>query len=136
MFRRFLNLIVRIIYKFHTKILSINDSWEFGLTDKQLHFLVIGAIGMAMLFVVYPFFKWLATKDLNMVSSWIYVFTVLVALTLFIEIGQDVTGTGDLEFADIMAGLMGFIVMSGIYIMIRLIFKEIIKAVKQNSNNN
>ena len=45
------------IYKVHNKILSWNDAYEYDFTDKELHFLVVGVLGMAMIFVIYPFFK-------------------------------------------------------------------------------
>ena len=59
----------------HDKILTINDSRSFFLTDKQLHFLVIGLLGLLMIFIVYPIFKALAESGHTMVIAWIYVFT-------------------------------------------------------------
>ena len=127
MFKRLLDYIVRIIYKFHQFILSLNDKYGVTLTDKQLHFIVIGLIGVALLLVIYPIFKWLAKKNMVISISWIYVFTILLALTLFIEIGQEVSGTGDMEFADIVAGLMGFIVISLALIIVSKILAWIFK---------
>ena len=127
MFKRLLDYIVRIIYKFHQFILSLNDKYGVTLTDKQLHFIVIGLIGVLLLLVIYPIFKWLAKKNMVISISWIYVFTILLALTLFIEIGQGVSGTGDMEFADIVAGLMGFIVISLALILVSKILAWIFK---------
>lgn len=127
MFKRLLDYIVRIIYKFHQFFLSLNDKYGVALTDKQLHFIVIGLIGVALLLVIYPIFKWLAKKNMVISISWIYVFTILLALTLFIEIGQGVSGTGDMEFADIVAGLMGFIIISLALILISKILAWIFK---------
>ena len=36
-----------------------------------------------------------------MVIAWIYVFTLIIVITFAIEIGQKVTNTGNMEFADI-----------------------------------
>ncbi len=46
-----------------------------------------------------------------MVIAWIYVFTLIIVITFAIEIGQKVTNTGNMEFADIVFGVVGFIVM-------------------------
>ena len=128
MFRKLLDFIVQFVYKIHQAILSINDKGAITLTDKQLHFIVIGIVGLVLLMIVYPIFKWLAKKNMVMSIAWIYVFTILVAITLLIEIGQDVTGTGDLEFKDIVAGLLGFIVISIGYI----IFKKIVSLIRKD----
>ena len=132
MFRKLLDFIVQFVYKIHQAILSINDKGAITLTDKQLHFIVIGIVGLIILMIVYPIFKWLAKKNMIMSIAWIHVFTILVAITLLIEIGQDVTGTGDLEFKDIVAGLLGFIVISFGYILIRQIYI----AIKNKTNKN
>ena len=113
--------IVGIIAKFHDKIMSLNNAFEANFTDKELHFLVIGLLGMAMLFVIYPLFKYLAKHNHEMVIAWIYVFTVVVVITFAIEIGQKITGTGHMEFADIMFGLVGFMSMFIYHGILRLI---------------
>ncbi len=113
--RTLLYFIVELIAKVHSKLLSLNDAFEYDFTDKELHFLVIGALGMIMIFVVYPVFKWLARNNHVMVISWIYVFTLIIVITFAIEIGQKVSNTGAMEFADIMFGLVGFLVMFAIF---------------------
>lgn len=124
--RAFLYGIVEIIAKIHRFLLKLNDAYEYDFTDKELHFLIIGALGMAMIFVVHPIFKWLAKNNHVMVISWIYVFTLIIVITFAIEIGQRITNTGAMEFADIMFGVLGFIsmflvfsVFRGIYHLIR-----------------
>lgn len=131
MFRLLLHKIVNKIYSIHQYILSLNDKYGVALTDKQLHFLVVGAFGLALLIIIFPIFKWLAKKKLVMSITWIYVFTVLVALTLAIEIGQGITGTGDMDFADIVAGILGFFVFSLIFEIIRQIYLKVFKKNKE-----
>ena len=113
--RTLLYLIVEVIAKIHNKLLSLNDAFEYDFTDKELHFLVIGVLGMVMIFVGYPIFKWLAKNNHVMVISWIYVFTLIAVITFAIEIGQKVSNTGAMEFADIMFGLVGFLAMFAIF---------------------
>ncbi len=117
--------IMRIIAKIHNYILHLNDKFEYNFSDKDLHFLVIGLIGMAMVFVVYPFFKWLAAKKHVMVIAWIYVFTLILVITFAIEIGQKISNTGTMDFADIVFGVMGFIVMFAVFAVIRGIYHGI-----------
>ena len=117
--------IVDWIAKIHSHILRLYDAYEYNFTDKDLHFLVIGMMGMGFIFVVYPVFKWLAKHDHVMVIAWIYVLTLIIVITFAIEIGQKVTGTGNMEFADIVMGVFGFIVMFLVFSVVRGIYKLI-----------
>ena len=128
--KEFLYSCVGIVAKFHDQIMRLNDAFETNFSDKDLHFLIIGILGMLMLFVIYPLFKALAKKNHEMVIAWIYVFTVIVVITFAIEIGQKITGTGHMEFADIMYGLVGFLAMFAVFIVLRMIYHGIIKLVK------
>lgn len=123
--KEFLYGIIDLIARIHSKLLTLNDAYEYNFTDKELHFLVIGVLGMALIFVIYPLFKWLANHDHVMVVAWIYVFTLIIVITFAIEIGQKVSNTGNMEFADIMFGVIGFIVMFFIFSIIREIYKAI-----------
>ena len=125
---------VGIVAKFHDKIMQLNNAFETNFSDKDLHFLVIGVLGMLMLFVIYPLFKYLAKKNHEMVIAWIYVFTVIVVITFAIEIGQKITKTGNMEFADIMYGLVGFLAMFAVFIVLRMIYHGIIKLIKYLRN--
>ena len=116
---------VGIIAKLHDKIMMLNDTFETSFTDKELHFLVIGLLGLGMIFVIYPLFKYLAKKNHLMVIAWIYVFTVIVVITFAIEIGQKITNTGNMEFSDIMFGVVGFLAMFGAFCIIRMIYHGI-----------
>lgn len=117
--------IMRIIAKIHNYILHLNDKFEYNFSDKDLHFLVIGLLGMAMIFVVYPVFKWLASKKHIMVIAWIYVFTLILVITFAIEIGQKISNTGSMELADIVLGVMGFIVMFAVFAAVRGIYHAV-----------
>lgn len=124
--REFLYFIMEIIAECHTKLLNVNNAYEYNFTDKELHFIIIGIIGMVMIFVIYPIFKWLAENDHVMTITWIYVFTLIIVLTFAIEIGQKISNTGAMEFADIMFGVVGFLIMYIIFVIIRGIFHWIV----------
>lgn len=123
--RELLYGITEMIARIHNYIMHVNDRFEYDFSDKDLHFLVIGILGMLMIFVVYPLFKWLADKKHVMVIAWIYVFTLIIVITFAIEIGQKISNTGNMEFADIMFGVMGFIVMFAVFAVIRGIYHGI-----------
>ena len=90
-----------------------------NLNDKQLHFVVIGIIGILIFVFVHKLFKYLVQYSLTAIS-FIYTFTVLVVLVFAIEIGQKVTGRGNMEFQDIVEGLWGFLVAFAIYMAVGL----------------
>lgn len=115
----FLYLLVALVTKIHSFIMTWNDGVEYSFTDKELHFLVIGVLGIGILFLVHPIFKWLADSGHIMTVSFFYVFTVIVVVTFAIEIGQGVTNTGNMEFADITAGMLGFLMMFAVFAVIR-----------------
>lgn len=115
----FLYAILDFVNYMHTYILSWNDAYEANFTDKQLHFLVIGALGMAMIFIVQPIFTMLARRGHVLIISWIYVFTLILMLTFAIEIEQKITKSGVMDFDDILFGVWGFMLMFLIYAIIR-----------------
>ena len=128
--KELLYFFVELISKAHTYIMHLNDAFETNLTDKELHFLVIGLLGMAMIFVVFPIFSYLAKKGHMMTISWIYVFTVIVVITFAIEIGQKITGSGSMEFADIMYGLVGFLSMYVVFCLLRLLLRWLLRLIR------
>ena len=127
--KEFLYAMIEYVAKIHNYIMGLNDKYEYDFSDKQLHFLVIGAIGMLLIFIVYPLFKWLARTGHVMVIAWIYVFTVILVITFAIEIGQKVTNTGNMEFADIVFGVVGFFVMFFIFALVRSIYHGILSLI-------
>lgn len=124
--KQYLYNAVILVSKIHNAIMHLNDSCDINLSDKDLHFLIIGLLGMGMIFVIYPLFRYLAARDRVMLIAWIYVFTVIVVITFAIEIGQKITNTGNMEFADIMYGLIGFMAMFCVFLVIRMVFRGIL----------
>lgn len=133
MIKKITDLLIEIIYKAHTYLLSLNDAYESAFTDKELHFIIIGILGVLMLMVFYPLFKWMAKKHLTLLIAWFYVFTVLVVITFAIEIAQWYSHTGTMDFKDIVAGLAGYFLMSFIFILIVIII-ELLRERKRRSS--
>ena len=126
----FLYSILDFINDMHSYILTWNDSYEANFSDKQLHFIVIGVLGMLMIFIVQPLFSLLAKHGHVLVISWIYVFTLILLLTFAIEIEQKITGRGVMDFEDIVSGIWGFMLMFIIYALIRGIIIGIYHLIK------
>lgn len=131
MLKDLLLYIVIFIARIHSKILSLNDAYEYNFTDKELHFIVIGILGMVILLITYPVFKWLAKKNYILLISWIYAFTLVIVIAFAIEIGQRVSHTGAMEFSDIVFGCVGFLVMFIIYAFVRMIVKVFAAYIKK-----
>lgn len=130
---RLLYWIVEQIAEIHSYLLKLNDAYEYNFSDKELHFLIIGALGMVMIFIVHPIFKYLAKNNHIMVISWIYVFTMILVITFAIEIGQRVTNTGVMEFADIVFGVMGFIAMFLVFSVFRGVYHLIQRLIRNHA---
>ena len=109
-----------IIAQIHESLMHLNDDFELYFGDKDMHFIVMAVLGMILFFMVHFVFKRLAKWSITAIS-FIYVFTVMTVLGLAIEIGQKITGTGDMDFQDVVAGLYGVLAFFAVYTVYRLI---------------
>ena len=119
--------IISIISQFHNYFLAMNDQRAESFTDKELHFIIIGAVGIALILALHPLFLWLAKTGHTMFITFFYVLTVVLVLTFAIEIGQGFSGTGVMELDDAVSGISGFLVFFGIFLVIRGIVHLIIR---------
>nr|WP_255783396.1 hypothetical protein [Oceanobacillus alkalisoli] len=110
----------------------LTDMFGLHMTDKQLHFWIIGIIGMVTFFMVYFFFKIIEKmKWSTTILSFVYTFTVMVVLVFAIELQQAITNRGNMEFADAVAGLWGFMVMFMIYAVVAILIYFLFKTFKK-----
>lgn len=108
------------------------DMFGLHMTDKQLHFWIIGVIGMVTFFIVHFFFKIIQKmKWSTTIISFIYTFTVMVVLVFAIELQQAITNRGNMEFADAVMGLWGFIMLFLIYAVIAIIVYFLFKGFRK-----
>ncbi|KJS47856.1 MAG: membrane protein [Peptococcaceae bacterium BRH_c23] len=114
---------------FHDKLVLLTRQLDLNFNDKQLHFLVIGFLGIVLFILVNRLFKYLVRYSLTVIS-FIYTFTVLVVLVFAIEIGQKITGRGNMEFQDIVEGLWGFLIAFVLYQGIVIIARWLKRAIK------
>lgn len=109
-----------IVAQIHESLMHLNDNFELYFGDKDMHFIVMAVLGMILFFMVHFVFKRLAKWSITAIS-FIYVFTVMTVLGLAIQIGQKITGTGDMDFRDVVAGLYGVLAFFAVYTVYRLI---------------
>lgn len=124
-----LRLITSIMNYFHENLVLLSRHLGLHFDDKQLHFFVIGLLGIVFFIFVNAFFKYLARYSVTAIS-FIYTFTVLVVLVFAIEIGQKVTGHGNMEFQDIVEGLWGFLIAFALYLVLIFIVRGLKKLFK------
>ena len=113
-----LRTIVEYIAFFHRYISSFLIR-HFGITDdKLMHLIVIRGLTFLLLFFLRPLISYLIRKRREMTLTFIYAFTVILVLCFSIEIGQKVTGTGSMEFVDIVYGIIGFLLAFLVYLVL------------------
>lgn len=115
-------LLADIVNWFHDVLIIVFIKLGFQLTDKDLHFWLIGILGLVTFFAVYGSFKFLEKMRWNItILSFIYTFTVMVVFVFAIEIQQAITNRGNMEFADAAIGLWGFLVFFFVYAVLAFI---------------
>lgn len=115
-----LKLTASFINDLHDKVLDIVSIAGYPLNDKQLHFIFMALIGIIIFAFTQVIFKAIAKYSITAIS-FIYTFTVMVVIVFAIEIQQKITNRGNMEFADIVYGLYGFIYLFLIYLLIKFI---------------
>ena len=119
-FETLLRELTMIVAQIHSFLLHLNDGFELRLGDKDLHFIIMAVLGMLLFFMVHFVFKRLAKWSVTAIS-FIYVFTLMTVLGFAIEVGQKITGTGEMDFGDVVAGLYGVLAFFGVYTAYRLL---------------
>lgn len=126
-----LNALTNIMNMVHSLIISIVSMLGFSVNDKMLHFFFIGIMGLLLYVIVDLVFKKLAKFGISLLSM-LYAFSVIVVVSIVIEIQQKLTGEGNMEFADIVYGLLGFALFFIIYLIVSIAIKFIYKKFKRN----
>jgi len=84
---------------------TLNQLFGMNMSDKDLHFWVMGIIGIIFFIGVYILFKIVGKwKFSTTILSFIYTFTMMTVLVFAIEIQQAITNRGNMEFADAAVG--------------------------------
>ena len=115
-----IKIIMEIVNNVHDALQDISNGLNVSFNDKQLHFIIIGIIGIVIFGCTQTLFKWLSKYSITVIS-FIYTFTLLLVIVFAIEIGQKITNRGHMEFSDIVAGIMGFMYFFAIYLVVKLL---------------
>ncbi|MDP1421403.1 hypothetical protein Q8G35_24280 [Peribacillus simplex] len=131
--KEIIQILAEIVNNLHDFILFfVSDTLNSNATDKDLHFWIMGIIGI----IIFLFVLFLSNLISRMrfgitILSFLYTFTVMVVLVFAIEIQQALTSRGNMEFQDAAVGLWGFIVffmvfavLSSIFILVKNFFKQ------------
>lgn len=111
----------------------VNYVFQLNLTDKDLHFWVMGIIGFTIFIFVLLISNYISQLPYGItILSFLYTFTFMVVLVFAIEIQQAITNRGAMEFEDAVIGLWGFLVFffwfviaSSVFIYIRRLFMKL-----------
>ncbi|MEC1774512.1 hypothetical protein [Bacillus mojavensis] len=117
-------VITEMINQFHDAFISICGLLGIQLTDKEMHFWVIGIFGIFFFAVTHAVFTWLSKWSLTALS-FIYTVTIIIVIVFAIEIQQKVTGRGNMEFLDATEGLKGFLVFFVIFLLLKMLLRLI-----------
>src|SRR3954447_5099868 len=115
-------IIAEIINTAHDIILDLTAFAGLGLTDKDLHLWIMGMIGICIFGCTHVFFKYLSKYGITAIS-FVYTLTVMVVIVFAIEIQQQITGRGGMEFDDAVIGLWGFLLFFAVFLLIKGVIK-------------
>lgn len=129
-------ILTEIINNIHDFILIfVSDTLNSNATDKDLHFWIMGIIGIIIFIFVLFLSNIISRLRFGItILSFIYTFTVMVVLVFAIEIQQALTSRGNMEFQDAAIGLWGFIVFFLVFVVISFFYLFIMKFIKQTKN--
>ncbi|MFJ7638231.1 hypothetical protein ACIQXR_13015 [Peribacillus sp. NPDC097224] len=126
-------VLTEIINNIHDFILIfVSDTLNLNATDKDLHFWIMGIIGIIIFIFVLVLSNIISRLRFGItILSFIYTFTVMVVLVFAIEIQQALTSRGNMEFQDAAIGLWGFIVFFLIFVVLSFLYLFIKRILKQ-----
>ncbi|MEB2631544.1 hypothetical protein [Peribacillus frigoritolerans] len=131
--KEIIQILAEIVNNLHDFILFfVSDTLNSNATDKDLHFWIMGVIGIIIFLFVLFLSNLIARMRFGItILSFLYTFTVMVVLVFAIEIQQALTSRGNMEFQDAAIGLWGFIVffmvfavLSSLFLLVKNFFKQ------------
>lgn len=112
---------IRVVALIHDRALALNDAYGLQLTDKQLHFWFFGVAGAAVFLALWALCAWLRRHPALL--AWLFGFAVMLTVALAVEVGQWLTDTGAMQFKDIAAGMIGYVVISAGTALVALLLR-------------
>lgn len=117
----------------HDLLLEQSRSLGWGMTDTELHFWIIGALGLIGLLFVNVIFHALAKLSITAIS-FLFSLAMVIVFVFALEIEQKISGSGSMEFSDAVAGLAGFLAFCLVYFTICGLVKNRRVKVRRNED--
>ncbi|MGP4069265.1 hypothetical protein [Halobacillus sp. B29] len=115
-------ILAELVNIWHDVLLDLTRVLGWDLSDKDLHFWVIGILGLIALLFVDSLFQALSKLSISAIS-FLFTFSMVLVFVFAVEIQQKITGRGNMEFGDAAASIFGFLVFCGVYFVIRLLWR-------------
>ncbi len=102
--------ILDVINNVHDGIIQILRMFGLSPSDKTLHFVIVGVLGVLLYGCVHFVFKRAAKLSIH-ILSFIFTATVVGLLVGMLELQQRILGRGVMDYEDAVAGMAGFLAM-------------------------
>lgn len=132
-----IQMLTDLVNNLHDSIkIYVYDSLHLNVTDKDLHFWIMGIIGIVVFLLVLIVSKLIAHIRFGItILAFLYTFTFMTVFVFAIEIQQALTSRGSMEFQDAVVGLWGFIFFFFLFIAISVLF-FLAKKLRRKFTNN
>ncbi|MED1472232.1 hypothetical protein [Bacillus salipaludis] len=119
-----IQLLADIVNNLHDFIqIYVSSSLNLQLTDKDLHFWIMGFIGIVVFLFVLVISRIIVKMPFGItILSFLYTTTFMFVLVFAIEIQQALTNRGNMEFEDAIVGLLGFFAFFLVFVVIAFVF--------------
>ncbi|MFD2444225.1 hypothetical protein ACFSO7_09610 [Bacillus sp. CGMCC 1.16607] len=114
---QFINFMSTTLTNIHDYIILFTETVGLKISDKVLHFYILGIVGLMIFALADMLFKKLAKWSISFVT-FTFSLTLVMIIAFVIEMEQKWTDSGNVEFMDIIFGLSGFMVILSIYLLI------------------
>ncbi|SFK16732.1 hypothetical protein SAMN04487936_108101 [Halobacillus dabanensis] len=133
--REIILLLADVVNIWHDLIWKFADMMGWNVSDKDLHFWVIGILGIIGLIFVDIVFHALAKWSITAIS-FLFTFAMVLVFVFAVEIQQKITGSGNMEFGDAVVSILGFFLFCSFYFIILLVFRGVRKYKKHKDDKN
>jgi hypothetical protein len=133
--REVILLLADVVNIWHDLIWKFANMMGWNPTDKELHFWVIGILGIIGLIFVDILFHALAKWSITAIS-FLFTFAMVLVFVFAVEIQQKITGSGNMEFGDAVVSILGFFLFCSFYVVILLVVRGIRKYIKRKEDKN
>ncbi|WP_035424664.1 hypothetical protein [Bacillus sp. UNC438CL73TsuS30] len=118
-----IQLLADIVNNLHDFIqIYVSSSLNLQLTDKDLHFWIMGMIGIVVFLFVLATSRFIVKMPFGItILSFLYTTTFMFVLVFAIEIQQALTNRGNMEFEDAIVGLLGFFAFFLVFVVIAFV---------------